>query len=80
MRVGTKRLEILHIRHHSLFVPRDFDLLPCFEIVKPGLTSDFDYKSLLWTDKLKAEKHPVPAAKPEKSEVEEEEYAMVIGP
>lgn len=27
--------EILHIRHHSLFTPRDFDLSPWFRIVKP---------------------------------------------
>jgi hypothetical protein len=31
------RREILHIRHHSLFTPRDFALLPSFRIVKPYL-------------------------------------------
>ena len=25
--------EILHIRHHSLFTPRDFDLSPYFQVV-----------------------------------------------
>jgi hypothetical protein len=29
--------EILHVRHHSLFAPRDFDVSPFFLIVKPGL-------------------------------------------
>lgn len=29
--------EILHIRHHKLFVPRDFDVSPYFQIVKPGI-------------------------------------------
>ena len=29
--------EILHIRHHSLFAPRDFDISPYFRIVKPTL-------------------------------------------
>ncbi len=38
--------EILHIRHHSLFTPRDFDLSPYFRIVKPTIEGDFDYKSL----------------------------------
>lgn len=73
------RREVLHIRHHSLFVPRDFDLSPYFEIVKPNLASKFDYTSLLWADTLKAENHRIPAAKPGEAE-EEEEYAMVIGP
>lgn len=40
--------EILHIRHHSLFVPRDFDLSPYFEIVKPTLAAGFDHRKLNW--------------------------------
>ena len=40
--------EILHIRHHSLFAPRDFDLSPFFRIVKPTLEHGFDYKNLHW--------------------------------
>ena len=42
------REEILHIRHHSLYTPRDFDLSPYFEIVKPTLEYGFDYKRLEW--------------------------------
>jgi len=42
------RREILHIRHHSLFAPRDFDLSPYFEVVKPTLEYGFDYKRLEW--------------------------------
>jgi len=42
------RREILHIRHHSLFAPRDFDLSPYFRIVKPTLEYGFDYKRLEW--------------------------------
>jgi len=45
---GEARREILHIRHHSLFTPRDFDLSPYFRIVKPTVESGFDYKSLRW--------------------------------
>lgn len=44
------RREILHVRHHSLFAPRDFDLSPYFEIVKPHLVSGFDHRSLDWAD------------------------------
>lgn len=46
------RNEILHIRHHSLFAPRDFDLSPFFEIVKPSLQDEFDYRQLNWSDKI----------------------------
>ena len=42
--------EILHIRHHSLFTPRDFDLSPYFRVVKPTLETGFDYKELDWAD------------------------------
>lgn len=42
------RSEILHIRHHSLFAPRDFDLLPYFEIVKPHIAGGFDHRRLRW--------------------------------
>jgi hypothetical protein len=42
------RREILHIRHHSLFTPRDFDLSPYFRVVKPTLEYGFDYKTLNW--------------------------------
>ncbi len=44
------RREILHIRHHSLFTPRDFDLSPYFQVVKPTLEFGFDYKALIWDD------------------------------
>ncbi|MDZ4307025.1 lipo-like protein [Allopontixanthobacter sp.] len=42
--------ELLHIRHHSLFTPRDFDVSPYFEIVKPTLENGFDHRSLAWQD------------------------------
>lgn len=40
--------EILHIRHHSLFTPRDFDVSPYFEIIKPTLHQGFDHRQLIW--------------------------------
>lgn len=42
------RDEILRARHHSLFVPRDFDVSPYFAVVKPSLDSGFDYRALRW--------------------------------
>lgn len=40
--------EILHIRHYSLFAPRDFDISPYFAVVKPTVEGGFDYQSLVW--------------------------------
>ena len=42
--------EILHVRHHSLYTPRDFDISPFFAIVKPTIESDFDYRHLPWAE------------------------------
>lgn len=42
------RAEILHIRHYSLYVPRDFDTSPFFSIVKPRIESGFDFRGLVW--------------------------------
>lgn len=44
------REEILEIRHSSLYAPRDFDISPYFEVVKPTLTKGFDYKKVQWAD------------------------------
>ena len=44
------RGEILHIRHHSLFAPRDFDLSPYFQILKPTIEGDFDHHKLHWAE------------------------------
>jgi len=40
--------ELLHIRHYSLFAPRDFDISPFFAIVKPTIEAGFDYRALHW--------------------------------
>ena len=42
--------EYLHIRHHSLFAPRDFDISPYFKIVKPTVEKGFDPHKLNWVD------------------------------
>ena len=46
----SQRSEILHIRHHSLYAPRDFDLSPYFQIVKPTIEAGFDYRRLRWSE------------------------------
>jgi hypothetical protein len=47
------RREILHIRDSSLYMPRDFDISPYFEVVKPTIELGFDYTTLHWADKQK---------------------------
>lgn len=47
---GRAEREIFHIRHHSLYAPRDFDVSPYFEIVKPTLAQGFDYRAIVWSD------------------------------
>lgn len=42
--------EILHVRHHSLYTPRDFDVSPYFAVVKPTLFDGFDHHTLRWND------------------------------
>lgn len=49
---GYSREEIFYIRHHSLYTPRDFDLSPYFQIVKPTLAFGFDYKTLVWAEEV----------------------------
>jgi hypothetical protein len=48
------REEILEIRHSSLYCPRDFDISPYFNVVKPTIVSGFDYKRLNWADQAPA--------------------------
>ncbi|MBV8835849.1 MAG: lipo-like protein [Alphaproteobacteria bacterium] len=44
------RRELLEIRHHSLYAPRDFDISPYFAVVKPTIEKGFNYKALHWAD------------------------------
>jgi hypothetical protein len=41
--------EVFRIRHKSLYAPRDFDVSPYFEIVKPTLVRGFDYRQIEWS-------------------------------
>ena len=47
------REEILEIRHSSLYCPRDFDISPYFNVVKPTVVRGFDYKRLQWADQAR---------------------------
>jgi hypothetical protein len=53
-----QRSEILHIRHHSLYAPADFDLSPYFKIVKPTIEEGFNYKGLTWAEDEVATRPP----------------------
>ena len=39
--------DLLTIRHYSLYTPRDFDISPYFEVVKPTVEHGFAYKGML---------------------------------
>jgi hypothetical protein len=53
----AERRDILEIRHSSLYAPRDFDISPYFDVVKPTIVKGFDYKAMAWAD--------VPAVEPD---------------
>jgi len=40
--------EIFHIKKSGLFTPRDFDVSPYFDVVKPFIEIKFDYHTLIW--------------------------------
>jgi hypothetical protein len=44
------REQLLEIRHSSLYCPRDFDISPYFNVVKPTIAKGFNYKALHWVD------------------------------
>ena len=41
-----RETETMHIRHYSLYTPRDFDVSPYFQIVKPTIEDGFNYKDV----------------------------------
>src|SRR6202166_2305525 len=51
--------QILEIRHSSLYCPPDFDISPYFNVVKPTIARDFDYKALNWADPQTLEAAPL---------------------
>jgi len=69
------RRHLLEIRHSSLYTPRDFDISPYFEVVKPTLVKGFNYKKMHWVDL------PLPAAEisDHPPEVAPEDVTLVPG-
>jgi hypothetical protein len=53
-----RRHEILHIRHHRLYAPADFDVSPYFKIVKPTIEEGFNYKGLTWAHETTPVRRP----------------------
>jgi hypothetical protein len=51
--------QILEIRHSSLYCPRDFDISPYFNVVKPTIARGFDYRALNWADPQQLEAAPL---------------------
>jgi permuted papain-like amidase YaeF/Yiix C92 family enzyme len=49
------RRELLEIRHSSLYAPRDFDMSPYFEVLKPTIVTGFDYRTMGWADRPRAQ-------------------------
>lgn len=39
---------LFRFRHYSFFVPRDFDVSPFFQLVKPPIESGFDFRQMRW--------------------------------
>jgi hypothetical protein len=67
--------DLLTIRHYSLYMPRDFDISPYFQVVKPTIEHGFSYKGLARaetkTERTAADTSPTahsdPAFEPEPS-------------
>ena len=55
---AAARKEMLIVRHYSLFAPRDFDVSPYFQIVKPTIENGFDPKLVKWA-RPKPQREPV---------------------
>ena len=50
-KLGYTVREFLHIRHYSLFTPRDFDISPYFQVIKARVENGFDYRALNWAER-----------------------------
>jgi hypothetical protein len=45
---------VFYRRHFTHFTPRDFDISPYFQVVKPTLEHGFNYRELEWGDSAEA--------------------------
>lgn len=49
------KVPVFYRRHFTHFTPRDFDLSPYFQVVKPTLEHGFNYKELEWGDSVETD-------------------------
>lgn len=54
--------QYFRIRHHSLYAPRDFDLSPYFQVIKPVLERGFDPHRIPWYEASPARLPPPDAS------------------
>jgi len=67
------RRDILEIRHSSLYAPRDFDISPYFQLVKPTIERGFDYRCMTWADRTQT--HDAPPTAPDVPDIAAEAAA-----
>ena len=73
---AAARQEILEIRHSSLYAPRDFDISPYFQLVKPTIERGFDYRQMAWAH-LPHTHEAVPAAADVPCDAEADDEAAI---
>jgi hypothetical protein len=62
--------ELLYIRHFSLYTPRDFDISPYFDVVKPSVEHGFTYKTTARNPRADLTRKDIaPAAQPAREQV-----------
>ena len=62
--------ELLYIRHFSLYTPRDFDISPYFDVVKPSVEHGFTYKTTARNPRADLTRKDIaPAAQPAREHV-----------
>jgi permuted papain-like amidase YaeF/Yiix C92 family enzyme len=73
----SARRDILEIRHSSLYAPRDFDISPYFQLVKPTIERGFDYRRMAWAH-LPHTHQPAPTAPDEECDKLEAEAPTLM--
>jgi hypothetical protein len=69
--------QILEIRHSSLYCPRDFDISPYFNVVKPTIRQGFNYKALQWADLPRASDDAMQASLAPQSDTAEADARVI---
>ncbi|HTT36458.1 MAG TPA: YiiX/YebB-like N1pC/P60 family cysteine hydrolase [Burkholderiales bacterium] len=64
--------EILTIRHYSLYTPRDFDISPYFDVVKPTIEHGFSYRGTPQAESRPASPQPAPESAQTQAQPERE--------